>query len=91
MTIHELKIPYEPLECERCQSDTFHLTIDFVAVCTGCDSQINGINPALLKDYKELGLSALHGNEACVHEPTFVIMHPDGKTHTCIKCGVYYE
>lgn len=29
--------------------------------------------------------------EICVHEATFVMTHLDGKTHTCIKCGAYYD
>ncbi len=32
----------------------------------------------------------LEVKDICVHESTFVITHPDGITHTCIKCGEFY-
>ncbi len=48
----------------------------------------------IIEYYRDKQLSEKCGLEAkdiCVHEPTFVIMHPDGKTHTCIKCGEFYR
>jgi len=44
-----------------------------------------------LNDKKLAEKCGLNVKEICVHEATFVMTHPDGQTHTCIKCGEFYK
>lgn len=43
------------------------------------------------KDKKLSEKCDVYVEEICIHEPTFVMTYGDGKTHTCIKCGAFYE
>lgn len=39
----------------------------------------------------ELAFKRAFETNKCKHLAEFVITHPDGKTHKCIKCNEYYK
>gem|GEM_PF-5784596 len=39
----------------------------------------------------ELAFGKAFESHKCNHVPEFVITHPDGKKHKCMKCGEWYK